>query len=162
MKKNWDRIVEAERLAAQGLRQSEIARRLDVAPSTISKWLHPARAKEYNRRSNAQPGRSEVKLAWSRAARSDPTNLKPCSSCGGPTGSFIWAGEQSDVCWSCLLKRREARWRLIAIWWSQGLTYRQIGERLGWTPAAAGMEVHRMREAGWNLPGRRPGRRAAA
>lgn len=38
-KKSTARIAEAKKLAAQGLTKSEIANRLNVSPSTISKWI---------------------------------------------------------------------------------------------------------------------------
>lgn len=149
-------------MAAEGVSTAEIARRLDVVPSTVWKWLHPDRTREFNRRDAARPERRASHAAWVLMAREDPERVKMCSSCGGRTGSFVWASEQADVCATCRGSRREARWRLIAMWWGEGLTYREIGERLGWTTASAGMEVHRMREAGWNLPRRPKGIRNTA
>ena len=55
---------------------------------------------------------------------------------------------------------RDARWHQIEKWWAEGLTFPEICARLGWAKGTLGSQLHRMREAGFDVPYRyKPGKR---
>lgn len=91
------------------------------------------------------------KRAW------DDSHLSTCVDCGTTIGG------RSTRCWECDLrerdKRRVERWTRIATLWAEGLTMREMVERgCGRaTISALGVEMDRMKKAGWDLPIRRAG-----
>lgn len=158
--KGQEHIAEIEWLHAEGLSDREIGEQVGVSASTVWKLRHPERTREMIRRDNAR--RAETKRAWAK----DPANRVVCSVCGGLTGST--SGQHRDRrrpdgdrrCRACYLaeerKRIAERGHQIERWWAEGLTIRQIGDRLGgWSKARATVEVVRFRAKGFYLPYRR-------
>lgn len=80
----------------------------------------------------------------------DAAHRIACQVCG--------ASRRRDVlgpkCARCLREEVEHRRERIAAMWSEGLTLRRIAVEFGWSVTRAGVEVARMRQAGYDLPGR--------
>jgi len=121
----------------------EIAERMGKPRSTVQ-----AAVTDLNARRRA------AKRAWEREHYKGT-----CERCGGPTGKR----HRERLCWSCWVEQEQERVRLraeqIVAWWAEGLTLREIGERLGWSKGHLSMEMHRLRGKGYDLPYRyrRPG-----
>lgn len=94
----------------------------------------------------------------------------PWPSASGVQAAFgSWAGGIEAAGFTTRGEQRSAvrdnRGRQIVGWWAEGLSYRQIGERLGWSRQQAGREVSHLRELGYDLPYRyrmKDGKRVAA
>lgn len=127
--------AEAKRLRAEGLTYREIGERLGKPLSTVTSAVY-----------------------WQREHYRGE-----CIGCGGPTSR-----PGVPRCWSCWAaaqhERIEPRTQQIVAWWAEGLSLREIGERLGWTRVRVSEEVRRLREKGYSLPYRytmRAGKRVA-
>ena len=140
----------------EGVGGSGIQRLADEAGISYSgmwKRLHPERTKEYNRAENAGSQRQAEKNAWDRA------HTLPCA-CGQQRC------RHSTQCLDC--HRRDERGRVdarrseIQKLWSEGASLNEIAAALNTTRASVGVECHRMRAAGWELPYRNPGYSKAA
>jgi transposase-like protein len=79
-----------------------------------------------------------------------------CATCG----ARVSLKERYDRCRPCYLRaehdRVDARAQRIVAWWAEGLSIREIGERLGRTANYVNVEINRLRSAGYDLPFRYP------
>jgi hypothetical protein len=94
--------------------------------------------------------RAEQKRRW------DSDNKRPCPECGDRS---IWRNrDRCRVCWldAKRARRDELRSR-IAEMWTDGVSVRDIAERLDATVGAINVELTRMRADGWDVPPRRAG-----
>lgn len=144
-----EKIAEARRLHAAGWRYGQIGDELGVTYSCIYKWLNPEKSQEYNRTQNSRPTVRKAKRAWDRA------NRKQCE-CGATMARV------ASRCLACDFKARDearlVRWALITKLWDQGLPVAEIAPQVGRANAnALGVEMDRMKHAGWHLAPRRPG-----
>lgn len=138
-----EKIAEARRLKAEGLSDAAIARRFGVTRSCVFKWLNPARAKEYGRRDNARPERKARKLAIQNEVGGS------CPDCGGPlTKQAIWPRvTRCRDCYhaACREAHRERDEQIVKWWNDDGLSLREIAERLGWSVNHVQQEIWRLR-----------------
>jgi len=128
--------AEAKRLRAEGLMPKEVSARLGRPLSTVQDAVTGQAAR-----------RRAFKQAWEREHYKGT-----CERCGGATGKR----RRVRLCWPCwVAQRREpvhARAERIVAWWTEGLTYPEIGERLGWSKDHVSVEMHRLRAKGYDLP----------
>lgn len=85
-----------------------------------------------------------------------------CAICGGLKGSQC---KRYEICRACVVRGKEAKREEIQQLWLSGASLRQIRAELGITRGYLAVEIHRMREEGWDLPYRyakRNGVRVAA
>jgi ribosomal protein S27E len=141
-------------MADRGLGVSAIAAEIGVTYGAVYKALHPERAREYNRKTEARPERKVAKRIWSREQR------VVCSDCGREAGTYSkYKGVlRCQECENARRRRKRARRaHRIETWWAEGLTLREIAERLGTSKNAVGVTIHGLRAEGFDLPYRRPG-----
>lgn len=117
----------ARELYAQGWNKRQIARELGVGDSAVCKALNPERAK------------TQWRLYDERSKR-------PCPECGGPRSSRASLCEQ---CYTTPIRERDEQ---IVQWWHNGDSLAEIAERLGWTANHVGVQLWRLRRAGYDLP----------
>lgn len=86
-----------------------------------------------------------------------------CVDCGAPTHGSNGDGPNAPVrCHACdmrwnpkrLAARVEYRTAIEAMW-ADGLTSREIGRLMGWTPGSAKVRIGQLRARGYDLPYRR-------
>lgn len=119
------------------------------------KRLNRDAAREYNRRDWLRPGRAHQKT------RSEATaGAAACADCGKVRAGAKWdAYERCDECERESRKRaRRARCQEIERLWNEGLSLREIAERLDSTVSSIGGTLTRMRDEGWNVPLRHHGK----
>lgn len=95
-----------------------------------------------------------------RKRKCEESHRASCIDCGDSlSAGSAWKGRlRCQPCWSEFAWEQHAdRDRQIEEWWNEGLSLREIGERLGWTEKHLTVEIHRLREAGYNLPYRHRG-----
>lgn len=70
---------------------------------------------------------------------------------------MVWPRQHSGCCreHSPASQRKRDRAHQIEAWWAEGLTFRQIAARLGWSIDHFSAEINRLRREGYNLPYRR-------
>ena len=146
-----EKIATAERLSREGYNNRQIAEDLGVTPPTVWKWLHPERAAEINRASNAT--RNDAKRAWDRSMRAT------CSHCGGPmqAGSLKADGStrkvKGDRCAACATTERAD---LVIEMWdlrrNEGLLNTEIAARLEVAVGTVATELYRLRALGYDVP----------
>lgn len=143
----------AKQLRARGLTHREIGERLGYTSSAITKLLNPDAAREWNRRQEQRPERKAAKRRW-EVEHDRP----PCSRCGAPMGVGAHRYER-DTCRTCYDRDRAAkvaaRAERIVAWWDEGLSLQEIADCLGWSRGQVGVEMHRLRRRGYDLPYRR-------
>jgi transposase len=138
-----EKVAEAKRLKAEGLRHREIAERFGCTTSAVTKMLNP-NVTEWNRRDSARPERKAAKAQWNR------DNPPRCPECGRPKGNHT---KLCQDCWDAHESERlHARATRIVDWWAEGLSLREIGARLGWTANHVQVQIHKLRAAGYPLP----------
>jgi transposase len=143
------KIAKAQQLRREGHRLREIAEAFGIDTSTVWKWLNPERTSEMRAKDNSRPGRRERERELVLEKR------RNCPSCGNPMG--VWSARNGATrCHPCYsaerLARTAERGHQIEGWWAEGLTQKQIAERLGWTVGHLCMEFHRLRSKGFDLP----------
>ena len=112
----------------------------------------PARAERDRETSRAWKAQNRERTrAYDHEYRA--THRDVCSVCGGDRPSD--SSGSGDVCAGCLSDQVRQRRERTAELWRDGATMREIADWLGWTKAHLAGEMHRMREAGWDLPFRR-------
>jgi transposase len=143
-----EKIAFARERSAEGWSNGRIARELGVTPPAVWKWLNPEKARAAARRDNAK--RSAAKRVWERSE----AGRGRCPSCGGLKGTA--SKHRHMVCLKCELamraQRHAGRDELIVQWWHEGASLDEIAERLGWTRSHLGVEIHRLRARGLDLP----------
>jgi transcriptional regulator with XRE-family HTH domain len=126
------KIEKARELRAKGLTYQKIADRLEVTRGAVWKWLHPEKVREWDRRENAKPGRKIAKRAHADACR------RGCADCGDLlSAGSDYPSAPERYCTTCH-RTREAervgeRARQIEAWWAEGLSLREIEDRLDWS-----------------------------
>jgi DNA-binding CsgD family transcriptional regulator len=140
------KIAEARRLRAQGLKYREIAERLGVGTSTVYAWLNPARVRPYRSGRGIDPQRAR---AYDREYYR--SHKGTCYRCGGERGR----GPRTGPCRACVADDVDRRARQIEQWWAEGLTIGEISSRLKWPSGRFGAEMVRLRAKGYDLPYRR-------
>lgn len=139
-----EKIAKAQRLRDKGLKLREIAEVMGLSgPRTAWRLVNPERDREQNR------ARNDKKRAWEAA---QPRGV--CQDCGAETGLAAFRGTKR--CFVCHVfseaERVEVRAHKIEEWWSEGLTLLEIADKLGWSKGHVSMEMHRLREQGYELP----------
>lgn len=138
---------EMRRLLADGVRRVDVAAQFGLRESDVWKVLNSERHRESMRKSNAR--RAAAKREWDAAHR------KPCDECGKPTKKPP-GRNAARLCWECHVaeknERTAERGHEIEAWWAEGLTIREIAERLDTTPGFIGVEINRLRLKGFDLP----------
>lgn len=142
-----------------------IADELGVSYRMVYKQLNHRRVTRTDKQSRA---RSPEAVAWARW-REKESRRKRAPFCTGVGCGKRLAGPLQGrnggppLCTECRIKASEERRAIIAGLWLAGHTSRQIAEVLGDADAnSIGTTVSHMREDGWDLPYRRPGRRPAS
>lgn len=139
------KIKRARKLREEGWTLRAIADRYGVTPSAVWRWCEPGfaeRRKAYDAKYRAE--HRESRNAQQRAYRH---RTRPaCPECGQP----MW--HKTTLCEGCRTDQVEARRRQIETWWAGGLSLREVADELGWTLPRLSVEVHRMREYGYDLP----------
>lgn len=158
------KIAKAKKLKAKGLSNREVAERLGVTTSAVTKWLNP-NTKLWNQRQNASPERKAAKRQWA-----DENDRPLCAECGFERGAGQQRKNPDGLCRACrndrLRSQHLARCHRIEYLWNLGRTLGEIAEDLGSTPGSISVSmVHMRAEGGWDLPYRyavQDGRRIAA
>lgn len=155
-----EKIAEAQKLYEAGEVYRQIGEHFGVTPATVWRWLHPEAVKAINRRDNARRG--PEKREW------EDRNRASCEDCGGPLAmgssnpSHMGPSGKCSKCWRLSeAERIDSCSRRIEAWWHQGLTLREIAERLGKKPEAMSVEINRLRKRGYRLPYRRMNKKRA-
>lgn len=141
----WRDQARAMHSADPGLSYAEIGRRFGVTRSAVSKLLNPDRAKIYNQRSEASPGRREAKTAWDRANYGKRFDWCECG---------LAKLKISERCVDCLHATATVRRTLAEGMWADGWSLREMAAAMG--VKAGYFSVMRI-ERGWDLPYRYQG-----
>lgn len=141
-----EKIVRARELRERDWTYERIAADAGVSASTVSSWLDPEVAERQRIASRASKARRKDELAeYDR--RYYLEHKHPCPKCGHRL-SYQRTGEK---CPGCAAARRER----VVVWWAEGLTMREIADRLGWTAVQVRTDIARMRAVGYDMPHRR-------
>lgn len=105
---------------------------------------NPERARELNRAWKAR--HRDRTRAYD--ANYDAAHRDVCSVCGRSRPR----GGSGDLCARCITDAVERRRARVVELWHDGLTVRELAAVFGWTQGYAGVEVVRMRRAGYDLP----------
>jgi transposase len=141
------KIASARELREQGFYYREIGERYGVSFSTVYRWLHPERAKEFRHRNR------EALRAYDREY--NRTHRAECPSCGGEMDRET--GRGGGICAGCRADEVDRRAAKIERWWADGLTLKEIAQQLDWSEGHISNELHRLREKGYDLPYRHRG-----
>lgn len=144
--------AQAQALRAEGLTYKQIGERMG-GESARKAWMRCNREREQAKVRKWKSAHREQLREYDR--RYTDENRYVCPECGHVygIGSAVQGGRKrkhvhADSCPGCIAKRRE---RVIA-WWAEGLSLREMADRLGWTVNHLGVELNRMRGAGFELP----------
>jgi DNA-directed RNA polymerase specialized sigma24 family protein len=94
----------------------------------------------------------EANRARDRRRIADPERRGRCVSCAGLMGHHVFT---DGTCAECVSRRHEERCQQVERMWAEGATLREIAAALGTTIGAVGVQIHRMRAEGRDLPFRR-------
>lgn len=105
-----------------------------------------------------RPGHGNQKycsLCDRRRACANTTGRSACGECGAPMGEGSkWRGGR--LCADCLETSREARRDEAAAdierLWAEGISMREMAERLGYSAGFMSVKINRLRRAGYRLP----------
>lgn len=155
-----DRRVKARELKDQGLSNAEIARRLGVTPSAITKWLNPEKTQEWNRIQNAK--RHQAKLRWQNEKDRSPEGRGECQSCGQLKGIGMGRHGVTGICIYCIGAEHDRKGTEYERLWAEGKKFREIQKEMDWSPGMVRKMLDEYRGQGYNLPYRyKPGKRNA-
>lgn len=148
-----DKRQEAIRLRDQEkLTFKAIALRLGVSTATVYCWTKPEYEERHLAGSRAWKERNrEANRARDRKYVDRPENRGRCDSCGGLRGVHSGRRQDGGLCLTCVIARKEERWRAIQSMWAAGRTCREIAEALDRSRGYVASEMWRMRDAGWDL-----------
>lgn len=135
--------LKAAGLRAQGLSQTEIAKRCGVTPGAVSKALNPERAKEYTRRANE---RRDPERKRQQDASYEQRMMHPCAGCGRPVSRC------AERCRPCFIEHVQEDRRRIVEMWAAGASMREIAAAIGTSKVSLGTTMAEMRRDGWDLP----------
>lgn len=143
------KIAKAQAMREDGHVLREIADVCGVSDSAVWHWLNPERSAKLRAKDNSRPGRREREREQALQKRAH------CSTCGSPLG--VWSSRRGSTrCYPCYsaeeLARTAERGHHIEGWWAEGLTLKEIADRLDWTVNHLFQEVHRLRAKGFDLP----------
>ncbi|HKN43832.1 MAG TPA: hypothetical protein VJW23_07895 [Propionibacteriaceae bacterium] len=125
-----------------------IAERFGVSVTTAQRWVNPDYAERDRQVCREYKDRNrEAIRAQNRAYKWE--QRVSCPQCGNKMLP------ESTLCEGCRDDEVDHRARQIETWWAEGLTQREIADRLGWTVAHVGVEINILREKGYDLPYRR-------
>lgn len=140
-----EKVATARQMREGGALLREIADRFGVSTSTVDAWLNDQDGSKARARKARYRGVCEDCGAPTSGTRSGLDHApRWCKACGVEHGKEI----QRRV----LAARHAERDRLIEAWWNEGLSRREIADRLGWTFGHVQVEVCRLRERGYSLP----------
>lgn len=143
--KGAERLPEIEVLAAAGLTNPEIGKRLGLSKSQVWKLRNPEAARRSAAKTNAR--RAAAKRAWER----DPANRAPCVSCGGPTGNTS-RRSPNPRCQKCRDADIAAFRAAVIEGYRVGQTAWQIAERTARPLSTVRSEAVRLRRKGIEVP----------
>jgi hypothetical protein len=177
--------AEARRLYAELGNYSEVGRRLGQSAAAVWSALNVERSRETKRRFVARnpgytteqkrryrqdPQRAERDRVLSRRWKTENRernrardvarlDAKATGTCA--CGNRIYDG--GGECGRCAVTTsHRARCERIAALWHDGATIAAIADDIGSTPGSVGVDIHRMRADGWDLPYRRARKAVAA
>lgn len=132
---------QVKQMRADGHSLQEIATTVGMSYQAVRKALDPDGEKVRRQRDNAK--RAADKRAWENA------NDRPaCESCGKAMGAGAHRHGYTS-CWDCRLKRAEERTaEMVRLRNEDGLSNREIAERIGSTLCAVATELSRARRRG--------------
>jgi transposase len=148
------KIAKARELRGQRPRPTyrEIAEALGVSTGTVYRWIN--RTASYCNGREINPERAR---AHDRRYNKEKRFYPDCPRCGAKMSP------KSSLCEGCRVDEIDRRARQIEAWWGDGLKFREIADRLGWTVGHLSVEMDRLRSKGYHLPYRyKLGRRAGA
>lgn len=146
------KVAQAQVLAARGMSNADIARKLNVSRSCVWNWFHTTVVQERNRRDNARKRAWEQQSAQRARCEICDTLLSADSLRRG-----IRCCQEHERLYRRL--RQAARRAVIEQMYRRGEPYAAIATRLGISENQVSTEMAKMRNAGWDLPQRRPGMR---
>lgn len=130
-------------MKSRGVRAGEIARRLGVSPSAVSKALRPDAARVYNARTVERRDR-ERKRATDRAY--EETHRHPCMDCGRPVKRGV------ERCQECIARHFAViRQEALRLRRDELLTNVEIARRLGTTRHAINSLFFRLNREGVDI-----------
>jgi transposase len=141
-----EKVTEAQRLRAEGLKLREIGERMGVPLKTAANWLSAPDGSRLRARKESYRG--------------------TCVDCGAPTNGSRGRGPNAPKrCVSCEAPRAAQRQRerfashkaLIERLWAQGLKAREIGWIVGWSSPYPAQMIASYRCKGYDLPVRNAG-----
>jgi transposase len=152
---NDERRTLALKLRAEGVPYRQVAEEVGVSMSTVVRWLRPDYA-ERNREMSRRWKDSHREANRARDRDYMKRDKEPCAC-----GKYKFAG--TERCGHCEQRHQAHRRRLvIERLWADGLSLREIADRLGMTHGHVNVEIARMRELGGYVVPHRYHRRVAA
>lgn len=146
------KVAEAKRLRSEGLIYREIGERLGVSLTVVYRWLNPISAEKRRISDRAYRERNRAKRrAYDRQYKR--THKAECPQCGGKMDRST--ARRGGLCLPCHEDRVDSRARQIERWWGEGLKLKEIAAKLGWSEGHLSVEMHKLREKGYDLPYRR-------
>lgn len=145
--------AEAQRLRAKGLTYREVGERM--GETTTQAWKRCNRDRE-NAHSRSYRLRNRTRLrAYNRAY--NEAHRRPCEQCGQP----VPRENKTGICAACISDECDRKRRKLVRLWAEGQTFPEIQAEMGWSRIHLSAEMSRAREAGYDLPYRRPPRNPA-
>lgn len=142
--------AQAQTLRAEGLTYREIGERMGEDTKKAWRRCNRERDRDHGRAYKAR--HAERIRAVDKARRQ--VNRATCPKCGYLYGEGTTRNDGTPIgidfsnCRGCKEKRRQQ----IQSLWCEGLTLREIAERLGTTKGCVGVEINRMRADGVDVP----------
>lgn len=134
----------------EGLGYDRLSRRVGTSKSTVRRWVI-----------DPDIVRRETQLDNERKRRWDREHYRGTCPCGNRT-----IRPQHGYCGPCSHEMTSVggamRRERIHAMWHEGLSLREIAERMGTTLNSIGVTIDRMRRTGWDMPYRYARRRARA
>lgn len=145
------------RMYVAGYTLAAIAAERGYSPTKVRDLLDP-RFKDRRREASRLYKQNNIEEVRRKNREYNDANRATCIECGGSMGSG--SGHRQNrgaigVCRPCRTAAKEKRWRVIEGLWAEGKTFGQIAAEIGIKGGHLGVELDRMRKAGWNVPYRR-------
>jgi hypothetical protein len=142
------KIEKAQKLRDDGLTYREIAERMGCSIPVARRLVNPESLQRKYAYDKAWKDRNREHVrAVDRAYRR--TVRATCTSCEGQMG----IGSKADgICLECRKDTYHLRCLRIERLWAEGKTFPELMAEFGWNEGRLSVEIHRMRDYGYDLP----------
>lgn len=141
------KIARAKELRAEGMTYGKIAAKVGSSYATVYRWLNPDYIEKQRQASREWKARNKKHCAKYDKEYKE-SHRGECSQCGGEMDRYYDGG----VCSSCRFDNRDRRARKIERWWAEGLSIREIADRLAWSEGSLSREMGHLRRMDYDLP----------